>query len=140
VNFALTPATAVADTPGHPFPGGRRRGQTPSSAAADAANSSITPDDPVGADDCTNLCAKWVTTCKGAASAMRACWNSAVAKLAALRKATCNTLTDAAQKTTCKMTVKAERDTVKAFLETDAANAVLFCTGAGLAACITNCG
>jgi hypothetical protein len=113
--------------------------QPPASAAADAANSQITPDDPnVGNTACARLCKSWVGKCKGIVGLMKGCWLGASGKVAGLRNATCAVLEGAA-KDSCKDTVKSERQAVKDFIKTDVETGKAFCEGAGLAQCILNC-
>jgi hypothetical protein len=113
-------------------------GGTPLAAAVNVTNNG-TPDDPVGNDDCTVLCGKWVTACKGAVDASVACWRSTISKFAALQAAACNTQSGVA-KETCLETLSAE----KALANKDYADAGKqrgreYCATTGLFSCAVAC-
>jgi hypothetical protein len=111
--------------------------KAPSSAAVDAANPQITPDDPDGNDDCGELCQKWVSKCKGIVAGLHACWKKAAAQIASLRNATCNT--DPATADACRETVKAEKESVKLVVDPNADDGREYCEGTGLGLCIAQC-
>jgi len=114
--------------------------QTPTDTAADAANSQITPDDPLpGNANCPKLCKKWVAMCKGVVAKSKSCWLAAGAKVAGVRNLACNQFTDDATKQSCKATVKSEREALKTFLDMNVESGKGFCEGTGVANCLLNC-
>lgn len=98
------------------------------------------PDDPnPGTLHCAALCDKWVTMCKGAVNIARSCSSSALTKLVALRNAACNVNSDPTFKESCLDGVAGEKQLVKTFYDTSAANGKSYCEGSGRAGCMSNC-
>jgi hypothetical protein len=114
-------------------------GQSPSAAADAALHPSITPDAPDSDADCPALCRKWTSTCRGLVGAVRSCWKKTGSKVASVRNADCNTLSDSAERRSCKDVVKAEKDALDDFLATDGQSGLTACSGTGLAECILSC-
>ncbi len=114
-------------------------GQSPSAAAEAALHPSITPDAPDSGADCPALCKKWTSTCRGLVGAVRSCWKKTGSKVASVRSADCNTLSDSAARKSCKDGVKAEKDALDDFLATDGQSGLTACSGTGLAECILSC-
>lgn len=113
-------------------------GGTPLAAAIIATNNG-TPDDPVGNDDCTVLCEKWVTACKGAVDASVACWRSTTAKFAALLTAACNTQSSA-DKEACLDALRVDKAVVADdYVEAGKRRGRDYCATTGLFSCAIAC-
>jgi hypothetical protein len=115
------------------------RGQSPSAAAEAALHPSITPDAADSDADCPALCRKWTSTCRGLVGAVRSCWKKAGSRVASVRSADCNTLSDSAARRSCKDGVKAEKEALDAFLAGEAQAGLTACAGPGLAECLLAC-
>jgi hypothetical protein len=112
----------------------------PEVVALNMSTATNTPDDPLsGTANCIAVCQKWVTACKGAVNAAKACFNSAVAKLSALQNAVCEEHTDPGLRKFCKNGVSSNKRSAKDGLAASVEEGIAQCEGDGFGACLIHC-
>ncbi len=107
-------------------------------AAATAAQSFFVSTLSGNPSDCSKLCKKWVSACKGAVAGEKACFTTATAKVVAVRMAQCKTAVEP-QRSSCLDTLMAEKQAAKDFIAAEVDAGKASCTSTGLSSCLNYC-